>query len=530
MKTFYLFLLFSLCAIGVYAQNDCVDAIIICGNANYQGLSATGVGIQELSNNHTCNSMEHNSLWLEIPIKTGGTLGFTLIPENTSINVDFDFFIFGPTATCGNLGQAIRCSTTNPAASGAANNHTGMNATATDISEGPGQLGNNFVQWLTVQSGETYFLVIDRPIGSSNFSIEWTGTAEFHEIPTIDPTITLDQEKCDGDSVDDQSTFFNLKENTAPLMTNNPNVTLTFHENLNDVVVGENPIVNPATYTNTSNPQTIFIRLTNTVTGCYSTSEFSIKVTDDMVIAGSPENLSLCDTNGTGFRKFDLSKNDEAVQNDIALSSVTYYTSLEDAQNKTNPLDKTYQNKEAYLEQKIWVRLDGTGLCLGNDIKSFTINVTPIPDANYSLEIVDFNYPENAISIKIDSPENYEFSIDGKHFSNNPRFEQLTNGIYTIYIRDKIGCLFLSEEVVLLDYPKFFTPNGDGQNEVWNIPYIHSIPKSTIQIYDRFGKLLSTSKRWDGTYNGKRMPSSEYWFVLKLEENKQVKGHFSLIR
>lgn len=114
--------------------NDCVNYIQVCGNYDIN-LNVAGAGAQEIGDN-ACNSQEHNSLWLQVTIKESGTLGFTLTPESLSIQEDYDFWVFGPNAQCGNLGEAIRCSTTNPQAAGQANNHTGLNETSTDVSEG----------------------------------------------------------------------------------------------------------------------------------------------------------------------------------------------------------------------------------------------------------------------------------------------------------------------------------------------------------------------------------------------------------
>ena len=128
-KILTLFLLLN--SILIFSQNDCSDAIEVCGNGGYQDLTAIGVGIQELNGSNTCSSQENNSLWFELTINTAGNLGFTLTPTfadgttNTDLSVDFDFFLFGPNVDCGNIGQAIRCSTTNPVAAGSANNLTG---------------------------------------------------------------------------------------------------------------------------------------------------------------------------------------------------------------------------------------------------------------------------------------------------------------------------------------------------------------------------------------------------------------------
>lgn len=76
-----------------FAQNDCSDALVVCGNTGFDGLSATGVGTQELSGSNTCDSEENNSIWLKIVINQGGTLGFVLTPQSSAIEIDFDFFV-----------------------------------------------------------------------------------------------------------------------------------------------------------------------------------------------------------------------------------------------------------------------------------------------------------------------------------------------------------------------------------------------------------------------------------------------------
>tara|TARA_R110000850_G_scaffold277113_1_gene422888 strand:- start:35846 stop:37828 length:1983 start_codon:yes stop_codon:yes gene_type:complete len=136
----------------------------------------SGAGVQEIIP-QSCQSQENNSLWLRVTIEQAGTLGFTLIPNSNDINEDYDFWVFGPNSDCGNLGSSIRCSTTNPLAANQHNNYTGMNASSTDISEGPGADGNSFVKQLDVLAGESYFIVIDRPVGSSPFTLNWSGTA-----------------------------------------------------------------------------------------------------------------------------------------------------------------------------------------------------------------------------------------------------------------------------------------------------------------------------------------------------------------
>ncbi len=81
------------------------------------------------------------------------------------------------------------------------------------------------------------------------------------------------------------------------------------------------------------------------------------------------------------------------------------------------------------------------------------------------------------------------------------------------------------------------TPNSDGYFDTWHISGVKTLAGTTISIFDRYGKrmtyLTSNSEGWDGTYNGRKMPSNDYWFVADVVKNDktfQVKGHFALRR
>ena len=83
--------------------------------------------------------------------------------------------------------------------------------------------------------------------------------------------------------------------------------------------------------------------------------------------------------------------------------------------------------------------------------------------------------------------------------------------------------------------PKFFTPNNDGINDLWEIKGISKFSQAKVQLFNRYGKYLKTltaiNKNWDGTYNGSSLPADEYWYILKIDQLKlEKKGHFSLKR
>ncbi|MGY8949996.1 MAG: T9SS type B sorting domain-containing protein, partial [Flavobacteriales bacterium] len=175
-------------------------------------------------------------------------------------------------------------------------------------------------------------------------------------------------------------------------------------------------------------------------------------------------------------------------------------------------------------------------------------------DSEYNnfIEVIDLTN-DNTNTIKINNiPElgigDYEFSLDNFNYTSDPNsnsdFTNLEPGTYSLYIRDKnsyyyydYGCGILEITVSVIGYKKYFTPNNDGVNETWKILGIRSDfnADSKVYIFDRYGKLLKQldplSEGWDGTYLGKPMPATDYWFRVYLsEDGREFKGNFSLIR
>lgn len=359
-----------------FAQNDCSDGIIVCGNSNFESLSVTSAGIQELTGTNDCNSEENNSLWLKVTIAGGGTLGFTLTPESSNINEDYDFFIYGPNVTCGNIGHSIRCSTTNPQAANQGNNLTGLSQNEFDTSEGPGADGNSFVSWLDVEAGESYFIVIDRPIGNSNFSLQWTGTATFSIPPTINnpnPSggSSFSLTKCDTDNIQDDSTAFNLSGIGTSAIATQSDITATFHTSINGSITQTDQILDPTNFRNTSNPQTVYIRLTNDLTGCFATAEVTLNVTP--FNSNTPNNLEECDWDNDGFVTFNLSANTALLNGGDPNITVSYHPN----NNSTIVLPNNYTNATAFTNTTIWAKIADNSGCY--TYKPFDLIVNPLP-------------------------------------------------------------------------------------------------------------------------------------------------------
>jgi gliding motility-associated-like protein len=158
-----------------------------------------------------------------------------------------------------------------------------------------------------------------------------------------------------------------------------------------------------------------------------------------------------------------------------------------------------------------------------------------------SMEVLIPDYFTENITLIIDvAPSGtYEYKIDDGAFQTNNTFYNLGSGNQTIItVRDMNNCGEIYKEVVLINYPKFFTPNNDGFNDTWNITDLQDQKQSSIQIFDRYGKLIKQIKPsgqgWDGTYNGTSLPSADYWFFVdyldKNNNSRQFKSHFALKR
>lgn len=145
----------------------------------------------------------------------------------------------------------------------------------------------------------------------------------------------------------------------------------------------------------------------------------------------------------------------------------------------------------------------------------------------------------NILEVSVVGTGEYEYRLDFGPWQRETLFENVRIGEHTIYVRDLLNCNEITQKKIVIGYPKFFTPNGDGYHDTWNIVGMTMKSRSKIYIFERYGKLLTqispTGEGWDGTFNGVQLPSSDYWFVLDYEDpvtgkNNQLRAHFTLKR
>ncbi len=416
--------------------------------------------------------------------------------------------------------------------------------------------------------------------------------------------------QCDEDGIPEGFTIFNINEVFDDITGGAADRAIDYFLSLSDAQNAINPIDGTA-FENFFNPQLVYARVTNTLTGCTNFSEISLEVS---TTASNNAALSSCDDDGIedGLYSFNLSDADPTVLAGLPNGlDLVYYETLNDALVESNPLGTTFTNTTPY-NQIIYARVENANACFGiseveltvfelpnieteeqvlyclndfpqlitltggviNDVpnnffyewstgattteiqvnepgtytvrvtntdgcfKDRTITVVPSNVATITdIQVVDATQ-NNSISVFVSGEGDYEYALDNINgpYQDSNVFEGLQPGLYTVYVRDKNGCGITEEIVSVIGFPKFFTPNGDADNNYWQIKGIVSQlqTRTPVLIFDRFGKLLieldPLSVGWDGTYNGAIMPASDYWFTVTLADGRTFTSHFALRR
>lgn len=316
-------------------------------------------------------------------------------------------------------------------------------------------------------------------------------------------------ETCDTADNDSQSQFNLSDQNAAILGSQNPaNYTLTYHANLADAEAGTNAL---ATTLNSGNT-TIYARLSyNNSVDCYAVTYFDL-IVNPYPLLQMDTTYGLCDgqiitiSADPGFDSYTWSTG--ATTRTITVSEPGSYTVT---------VTRDYANMTCSGEQTVSV-------VLSNVPEIETVTFTDWTDSSNTI----------TVTLTAGSLGTHLYSLDNIHFQASPVFTGLTPGPYTVYVKDEQECGDDQAEVYLLNYPNFFTPNGDGFNDYWRIPFSEVEPHLETFIFDRYGKLITgfgvDSQGWDGTLNGKKLPSTDYWFLVIREDGSEKRGHFSMKR
>ncbi|MDI1256216.1 MAG: choice-of-anchor L domain-containing protein [Flavobacterium sp.] len=313
---------------------------------------------------------------------------------------------------------------------------------------------------------------------------------------------------CDGDMLQDGFYHFDLDNDVTPQIVASlpPGLIVNYFASENDAATAQNPL--SSTFENTTAFQEIIWARIINGPDCYGIIPITLIINTFSPPDFEDENKFLCDGDKItlsvpmGYAHYSWNDATNSGLNHITIDSQGTYTVIVTDDNGCTAM------------------------------KKFIVNPSGIATID-DIVISDFMGGANTVAIIISGNGIYEYSLDGGVFQNDAVFNDVASGAYTVYVNDKNGCGVTQKEFFVLDYPKFFTPNGDGFNDFWKVPFLQFYPQSRITIFDRYGKLLSAFRGnapgWDGKLGSSPLPATDYWFVITIEE-RTIRGHFSLKR
>ncbi|MBD0832062.1 T9SS type B sorting domain-containing protein [Aestuariibaculum sediminum] len=332
----------------------------------------------------------------------------------------------------------------------------------------------------------------------------------------------------DGTAINDGLHTFDTSTFSNTILGNQSNMEIYFSyddidgNTITDATTLPNPLV--------SDSQTINVNVINPInTSCVATTTIDLVVNpipefymneEEIVCTSDPSfTVTLAPVQNNPSETFDYSwsfENGNEISNDKTLdvsTPGTYSITL------TNPATLCSTTKSVIVK--------------ASELATITqddITVVDISDHNS----VTINNPASLGS------GSYKYALESKDgliifpYQDQPVFNNVRAGDYTLFVKDDI-CGIAELDVFVIGYRKFFTPNGDGQNDYWKIQGLdQSQTTSMVYIYDRYGKLIKQLDPlgigWDGTFKGKVLSSDDYWFKVQLTDGRTFMGHFTLKR
>jgi len=184
---------------------------------------------------------------------------------------------------------------------------------------------------------------------------------------------------------------------------------LTYHETLMDANSGTNAIVSSSNYTNTSNPQTIYVRVEEASSGNYDTTSFDL-IVNPTPIAIQPTPLELCDDNADEITVFDLTVKDSEITGGNVTWAVTYYEALDDAITQFNAIQNPTQYTNTFNPQTIYAVVTDTNTGCVSQV-TFDLVVNEAAQANPDLQPIVYQQCDDNIETDGD-PSNDSSQFD----------------------------------------------------------------------------------------------------------------------
>lgn len=324
---------------------------------------------------------------------------------------------------------------------------------------------------------------------------------------------------CEDDIIDGLTTF-DLNEISTQIASQIPtNATISFHASDIDALTNTNSL--NTNFTNTTpNNQTVYVRVNTSTNNCFGISTVTLNVLERPEVSAD-YTTTYCLTNFP--------------------ETITLYGEI-----LTPETTNTYSwtlNNIPQTETSTTLEINSIGTYVFTTVNSNncevsqTIEVTAVETPIISEVIFTELTDNNTVTILTENTGDFEFAIDNPSviYQDSNVFTSVSPGFHTVYVRDKNGCDIATKEISILGIPKYFTPNSDGFNDFWKpIGVSATTTNFEVKIFNRYGKLLkqfsTLSKGWNGTFNGNKLPSEDYWYTITFSNKKTVTGHFSLVR
>ena len=340
--------------------------------------------------------------------------------------------------------------------------------------------------------------------------------------PVIQPLSLNDRTICDNDPLNNGFTAIDINRlSTAALGTNQSldDYSVAFYSSEANALAQQNPITETGT-------QTIWIRISSKISNsCYDIEAVAMRVLK--VPEPTPKGGIVCINSKTGA----LLK-PYTIQSGLNAATHTFQWF-----NEAGAIaGATSSNYVARLPG--FYTIIATSRTTGCSSNPATVEVKQSEPAVATIEISDAFDSNQTVTVTASGlGGDYIYQMDDGAFQESNSFYNVSSGNHMIIIRDRNGCEDTVVEAFVVNYPKFFTPNGDGINDTWNIKDLSFQKDAVINIFDRYGKFIIQIKPsgagWNGTYNGQPHFANDYWFVVTYTERdvtKTFKAHFSLKR
>ncbi|WP_294818204.1 choice-of-anchor L domain-containing protein [uncultured Flavobacterium sp.] len=349
--------------------------------------------------------------------------------------------------------------------------------------------------------------------------------------------------ECDYDGTNDGVFTFDLtRADDDALGPQSPSdYSVTYYTTAEDAEAGTNAIASPTAFQNTPDYQMVWVRVTNesTVSGCYEVT------TMELFVERIPEPAMITD-HTTVCINFETGQNVRHATIDSQLDATHTFVWYKDGfvmAGETGPTLLVYEPGSYDV-----IATSATG-CVSDPVDPIVIEMSGPASIINDGYVVGNPFGENqVITVLVQGYGEYQFRLDDGPWQNSNVFEDVSAySVHTIYVRDvatadpcdDLELILELGDVSVIDYPNFFTPNGDGYNDYWNIFGLNTEENKDAKIYifDRFGKLMkqisAEGEGWDGTFNGTPAPATDYWFTVEFtigDQKREYKAHFALKR